>query len=223
MLAVDTSSTVVSAALVDVTDSDVVVLARRDEQATNRHGELLAASIADLLSEASVTPSSLVAVAAGLGPGPFTGLRVGVVTAAALADALGVPAYAACSLDGIARSHAAGQDFLVGTDARRKQVYWARYNSTGARVEGPDIATAADLAARFAEAVPAVVGAAVALYAHEFSAFDVTTGAAASAVDIAHLVASKVRGGAPSDVLEPMYLRRPDASPPGRPKSVLPA
>lgn len=223
MLAVDTSSTVVSAAVVDVTDGEVIVLARRDEQAANRHGELLAASIAEILSEVSLTPSSLVAVAAGLGPGPFTGLRVGVVTAAAFADALSVPAYAACSLDAIARSQSGADGFLVCTDARRKQVYWARYDSAGARVDGPDIATAADLATRFAAEVPRVVGAAVALYPQEFSVFHITTDVAASALDVAYLVAAKVRAGAPSDVLEPMYLRRPDASPPGRPKSVLPA
>ena len=223
VLAVDTSSTVVSAAVVDVADGDVRMLARRDQQAANRHGELLASSIDDLLRKTSLSPTALVAVAAGLGPGPFTGLRVGVVTAAAFADALGVPAYGACSLDAIARSHAGDEDFLVCTDARRKQVYWARYDKTGARTEGPDIATPADVVTRFAAQVPKAVGAAVALYPQEFSAFDVTVDDSAAALDVAHLVAAKVCAGAPSDVLEPMYLRRPDASPPGRPKSVLPA
>lgn len=223
MLAVDTSSNIVSAAVVEVTEAaDVQVLAARDERADNRHGELLAALVDEVLRAAALVPSSLAAVAAGLGPGPFTGLRVGVVTAASLADALRLPAYGACSLDAIARSHT-GQDFLVCTDARRKQVYWARYDATGARVDGPDIATAADLAARFAGHVPLVIGAGVALYPQEFSAFQATGEANASATDVARLVATRVRDRAPSEVLEPMYLRRPDASPPGRPKSVLPA
>ena len=223
LLAVDTSSTVVSAALVDVAGGEVQLLAHRDQQAANRHGELLAASIEELLREASLMPASLSAVAAGLGPGPFTGLRVGVVTAASLADALGVPAYGACSLDAIARSRTGNRGFLVCTDARRKQVYWARYDETGARVEGPDIATAARLVSRFAADVPTVVGAAVSLYPRDFAAFEHLQDAAASATDVAHLVATKVSSGAESDVLEPMYLRRPDATPPGRPKSVLPA
>jgi len=224
VLAVDTSSNVVSAALVDVTEAtDVRVLAARDERADNRHGELLAALIDEVLHESALKPSSLAAVAAGLGPGPFTGLRVGVVTAASLSDALGLPAYGACSLDAIARSHAGQREFLVCTDARRKQVYWARYDAAGARIEGPDIATAADLAARFADQVPLVIGAGVALYPQEFSAFQVTGDASASATEVARLVATRVRDRAPSEVLEPMYLRRPDASPPGRPKSVLPA
>jgi tRNA threonylcarbamoyl adenosine modification protein YeaZ len=223
VLVVDTSSTVVSACVVDVAETELQVLARRDQAAANRHGELLAASVEELLREASLSPSSLVAVAAGLGPGPFTGLRVGVVSAASFADALGLPAYGACSLDAIARTQSSKAGFLVCTDARRKQVYWARYDEAGARVEGPDIATAADLSSRFASDVPLVVGAAVALYPNEFSVFSASAHADVSAVDVAHLVAGKARGRAEPDVLEPMYLRRPDAAPPGRPKSVLPA
>ena len=223
VLVVDTSSSVVSTALVDVSSDAVHPLATRDLAVGNRHGELLAASIDEVLREAKLSPSALVAVAAGLGPGPFTGLRVGVVTAASLADALGRPAYGACSLDAVARRHVRRQSLLVCTDARRKQVYWARYDATGARVEGPDITTARELAQRFAGEVPLAVGAAVSLYAEEFSAFDQTLDAKVSAVDVAELVAERVRADAPGELLEPLYLRRPDASPPGRRKSVLPA
>ena len=223
LLAVDTSSDVVSAALAEVHDAGVRVIAAKDERAANRHGELLASNIDALLHEAGVSPSSLVAVAAGLGPGPFTGLRVGVVTASSLADALGLPSYGVCSLDAIASVSAAGRPFLVCTDARRKQVYWARYDGAGRRLDGPDIAPAADVAARFADEVPLAVGAGVSLYPAEFAAFDETSVGGVSSTEVAALVADRVRIGAPSDVMEPLYLRRPDASPPGRPKSVLPA
>jgi tRNA threonylcarbamoyl adenosine modification protein YeaZ len=222
LLAVDTSSSVVSAAVVDVRDDDVTLLAARDVGAANRHGELLAALVDGVLEEAGAAPADLTAVSAGLGPGPFTGLRVGVVTAASLADALGIPSYGVCSLDAIARAHISESDFLVCTDARRKQVYWAHYDGSGARTEGPDIATPIDVAARFAGEVPTAVGTGVTLYPDDFAAFSHTTDAAVSARDVAQLVADRVRAGAPSDVMEPMYLRRPDASPPGRPKSVLP-
>lgn len=223
LLAVDTSSPVVSAAVADVRDDEVLILASRDVPAANRHGELLAELVHDVLRQAGATSDALRAVAAGLGPGPFTGLRVGVVTAASLADALGIPTYGACSLDAIARTRADGRDFLVCTDARRKQVYWARYDATGARVDGPDIATPADVAARFVDEVNGAFGAGVVLYPDMFAAFGAAHDAAVSAADVAHLVADKVRDQATSDVMEPMYLRRPDASPPGRPKSVLPA
>ena len=223
LLAVDTSSDVVSAALVDVAEPGARPVAQRDARASNRHGELLAALIEELLAESRVAPSSLAAVAAGLGPGPFTGLRVGVMTAASFADALGIPVYGVCSLDAIAGSRIRPGPFLVCTDARRKQVYWARYDGSGARVEGPDISTAADVAVRFAADVPLAVGAGVALFPQHFAAFSNTGDDAVSAVDVARLVAERVRQRAPSDVMEPLYLRRPDASPPGRPKSVLPS
>jgi len=223
LLAVDTSSSVVSAALADVRDTEVRLLASRDVAAANRHGELLADLVHQVLAEAGATPASLTATVAGLGPGPFTGLRVGVVTAASLADALGIAAYGVCSLDGIARAHADGSGFLVCTDARRKQVYWARYDGTGGRVEGPDIATPHDVATRFATEIRTVIGAGVALYPDEFSAFARTIDTPVSARDIADLAADRVRDSAPPNVMEPIYLRRPDAAPPGRPKSVLPA
>lgn len=223
LLAVDTSSDVVSAAVADVAEAGVRTVAQRDARASNRHGELLAGLIEELLAESGVAPSSLAAVAAGLGPGPFTGLRVGVMTATAFADALGVPAYGVCSLDAIASSRTRLGPFLVCTDARRRQVYWARYDGDGARVEGPDISTAADVAQRFAVDAPLAVGAGVVLYPQDFAAFSTTGDDAVSAVDVARLVAERVRQRAPSDVMEPLYLRRPDASPPGRPKSVLPS
>jgi tRNA threonylcarbamoyl adenosine modification protein YeaZ len=224
VLAVDTSAAVVSVALADVAGDTVEILAARDVAAANRHGELLAATVADVLGEASVEVSALAAVAAGLGPGPFTGLRVGVVTAATLSDALGVPAYGTCSLDALARAVAADRPLLVCTDARRKQVYWARYDATGARVEGPDIATAVAVADRFAGVVPLVAGVGASMYADDLRAFERAGQVEyASAGDVIRLVAQRVRSQAPSDVMEPMYLRRPDAQPPGRPKSVLPA
>ena len=90
------------------------------------HGELLAPGIEWVLAEGGVRPADLTAIVAGLGPGPFTGLRVGLVTAASMGQALAVPTYGVCSLDGIG---ALTSDVtLVATDARRKEVYWAVYD-----------------------------------------------------------------------------------------------
>lgn len=221
VLAVDTSSSVVAAALVEVVDGEVSVVGERAVDAPNRHGELLAPVVADLLATTDAGAAGLGAVCAGLGPGPFTGLRVGVVTAASMADALGVPAYGACSLDAVALAHADGAPTAVCTDARRKQVYWARYDAAGARVGGPDLAPAAEVAAALAPDVH-VVGAGALLYRDAFAAFTVHAEPAfPRPADLARLVAGRI--GGPSDVLEPLYLRRPDAVPPAAPKAVTPA
>ena len=79
----------------------------------------------------------LEAIVVGCGPGPFTGLRVGMATAAAYGHALGLPVHGVCSLDAI--GIVAGGNLLVVTDARRREVYWARYRD-GVRVEGPAVA-----------------------------------------------------------------------------------
>src|SRR4051812_37296571 len=89
------------------------------------HGEQLAPGIAAVLAEAGVRPRDLAAIVAGLGPGPFTGLRVGLVTAGVLGDTLGIPSYGVCSLDGLGAGTTG--EVLVATDARRKEVYWAAY------------------------------------------------------------------------------------------------
>jgi tRNA threonylcarbamoyl adenosine modification protein YeaZ len=230
LLALDTSTPQVSVALAELAavpaaDGPVAELA---VVAANRHGELLTPLIDEVLEEAGRDRRDLTALAVGLGPGPFTGLRVGVVTAAALADALAVPAYGACSLDVIAAAHphVSGDrgDFLVLTDARRRQVYWARYGGTGARLDGPDIAEPATLVERFGGQVRTVLGAGALSYRDQLVAFDVVEhDPYPRARVLAGEVAARVRAGEPSDVLEPLYLRRPDARPPAAPKKVTPA
>ena len=225
ILAVDTSSAQVSAAVVEVDETgEVQPLAVRETVAANRHGELLAPSVHSVLESAGVAMTDLHAVAAGLGPGPFTGLRVGVVTAATIADAVGIPSYGACSLDAVARPHAGGGDFLVCTDARRRQVYWAVYDATAQRLEGPDIAPPADVVEHCRSRVSRVVGAGAHLYADVFADLGTDPDPGfPSAAHVAAIVAVKVQSGAASEQLEPMYLRRPDAVPPAAPKAVTPA
>ncbi len=108
------------------------------------HGEYLAPALAACLADVGAAPGDLGAVVAGTGPGPFTGLRVGLVTAAVLGSTLGVPTYGVCSLDAIAGAVAPDGPLLVATDARRKEVYWARYLD-GVRVAGPEVCGAADV------------------------------------------------------------------------------
>ena len=147
----------------------------------------------------------------GLGPGPFTGLRVGVVTAQVLASVAKVPLRGVCSLDVLAAQFAdqspAGE-FVVATDARRREVYWAGYAPDGRRTTGPAVSAPADVPRR-----PAV-GPAVDLYPDQFLAAP-----GPRALDPGLLA---VRGpGLPDCGREPLYLRRPDATEPTRRKSVL--
>jgi tRNA threonylcarbamoyladenosine biosynthesis protein TsaB len=219
-LAFDTSTTTVSVAVM----RDEVVLAERSVQAPNAQGESLAPLIRQTLDDAGAAVGDVDVIGVGLGPGPFTGLRVGVVTAASLADALGVPAHGMCSLDAVAALHQPGGPFAVLTDARRKQVYWATYGEGGVRLAGPDLARPGDLALSLQDQVDVVVGAGALLYAEAFSAYDVRQSSpwpSAPAI-AAHAVATHATGVRPQ-ALEPLYLRRPDAQPPAARKRVLPA
>jgi tRNA threonylcarbamoyl adenosine modification protein YeaZ len=213
VVAIDTSSAAVTAAVVAVGDG-VRTLAQRVTIDPRAHAELLAPSVAACLDEAGGAPGDLAAIVAGVGPGAFTGLRVGLVTAAAMADALGIPAYGVCSLDAIAGAVDAAS-LLVASDARRREVYWARYVN-GTRVEGPHVDHPADVST--VDSV-AMAGAGARLYAG-------VLGLPLLAVDypepgaLVRIAADRVRGRAASEPLTPLYLRRPDAAVPHAPKAV---
>src|SRR4051812_44848989 len=201
-----------------------VTRARRDELVHNAHGELLAELVHDALREANAVPADLAAVGAGLGPGPFTGLRVGVVTAAAMGDALGVPVYGMCSLDTISDLDANDHDaaYAVVTDARRRQVYWAVYDARGNRIEGPDIAPPAEVAARLGGRVRRLIGPVASEHPEAFADFVVTGPRWPDAATIAADALVRASRSEPAVPLLPLYLRRPDARPPGPPKQVTP-
>lgn len=176
--------------------------AARTVVAANRHGELLAPLVAEVLGGAP--PDAIVV---GLGPGPFTGLRVGVMTAKSMGHALGIPVYGACSLDALATPGGA-----VATDARRREVYWARYDASGARVDGPHVAKPHDAAAALREAgVTYVAGAGPRLYPEAFAGFEAGP---------EHPDAVRLLDAPRLPDLAPLYLRRPDATPPGPRKKV---
>jgi tRNA threonylcarbamoyl adenosine modification protein YeaZ len=183
-----------------------------------RHGEVLAVLIDQVLRKAGAGRDDLTAVAVGIGPGPYTGLRAGVVTARVLGSALSIPADGICSLDVIAAQAAAsadGAEFLVATDARRREVYWARYTPDGVRADGPRVSRPAELAAGLR-----IAGEAAVLYP------ELTSQAIAprypAAAQLALLAAQRIAAGQPPSPAEPLYLRRPDAREPGRPKRVTP-
>jgi tRNA threonylcarbamoyl adenosine modification protein YeaZ len=210
VLAVDTSTTV---AVALARGADVLSVATVADRMA--HVEQLVPLVHRCLAEAGLGPRDLDLVVAGLGPGPFTGLRVGIVTAQVLATALGIGWRGVCSLDVIAADLAARSgsaevpaEFLVASDARRREVYWAHYDATGARLDGPRVGPADTL-----PRLP-TVGPGADLYP---AALDAAPGP--RTLDPAVLA---VRGPALPDAgREPLYLRRPDAAEPTRRKSVL--
>jgi tRNA threonylcarbamoyl adenosine modification protein YeaZ len=236
VLVVDTATPAVTAALVEVGpaggagwSAGLRLLASEVTVDARRHGELLAPAIAAALSGAGRVTGELTAVVAGLGPGPYTGLRVGLVTAAALADATGVPAYGVCSLDAVALPVAdqvgpAGR-LLAATDARRREVYWARYDHDGTRRTDPAVirpADLAELARQPGNRVTAMCGAGARLYADQLP-FPLLAADYPDPLALAALARERVLAAAPADPLTPLYLRRPDAVEPARRKAVTPA
>jgi tRNA threonylcarbamoyl adenosine modification protein YeaZ len=216
VLAIDTSSAAVTAGIMAVSDTRLVPVAERTELNPRGHSELLTPNIAGCLADADARPDELGAIVAGTGPGPFTGLRVGLVTAAALADTLGIPAYGVCSLDAIGDSARDEPELLVVTDARRKEVYWARY-AHGARQDGPHVANPADVPWA---GVTAVAGAANELYADVWPQLSRRLDRYPSPLALVRCALDRIRASAPGETLIPLYLRRPDAVEPGAPKPV---
>jgi len=229
VLALDTSA----AASAAVVDDSGRTLATRSTGEARRHAETLTPLLDAVLAEAGVDRRELTAVVAGTGPAPFTGLRVGLVTARTLGLALGVPVHGVSSLDALALAtvtaggpDVAGRELLVVTDARRKEVYWARYRAVvgaGAEpsvevVDGPGVAAPAVVAGEGLDGV-LLVGAGTALYPDLLPATPGTP-LTVDAADLARVALARLAVAGAGAVLptEPLYLRRPDAVPPAAAK-----
>lgn len=218
VLVVDSATPAITAAVARISAGhQVSVLAERVTEDARAHGELLAPSVAAVLSESGHRATDLGAVVAGVGPGPFTGLRVGLVTAAALADTLAIPAYGVCTLDAIGADAGPGR-VLVATDARRREVYWAVY-ADGTPVTPPAVNRPADLDPAGLRATRAA-GAGAHLYAQVLALPVADTPRFPRAASLARLAAERALTAAPAEPLTPLYLRRPDAVAPGARKPV---
>lgn len=205
ILAIDTSA----GTSVAVVSLDGELLARRDTSDTMRHAEVVGSSIAGVLADAGISSTDVTLVAGGVGPGPFTGLRVGLAAAVAFATARDISLLPTVSHDAIARGYYVdhGPDsFATGlrvvTDARRKEVYWSEYSgfADGApvRLEGPAVAKPDDLTTAPTQIVAITV----------------------SAVDLA-LVALAEHAAGVSRAFDPLYLRSPDVTMSAGPKRVV--
>lgn len=251
VLAIDTSTPQVTTGIVSLPDvnvaADTDTLVSRTHLDARAHNEVLVPLIVECLDAAGVARADLDAVVVGCGPGPFTGLRVGMVTGAAFADALGIPVFGVCSLDSMAAVDEGGSsvdgsvDSMVVTDARRREVYAARY-SGGSRVWGPAVLKAADVPEESRPGtgvgVPALIRGSVThatQVAEAFGSADAGAGAGADAGiaveeayptpaglvraaldEIRTVSETETAPGATAEPapLVPLYLRRPDAVPP---------
>ncbi len=196
VLAIDTATPAVTAGVV----ADGEVVAERVTVDARAHAERITPNVLAALADAGLTMADLDAVVVGCGPGPFTGLRVGMATAAAYGHALGIPVYGVCSLDAIG-GQTTGETLVV-TDARRREVYWARYRD-GVRIDGPAVSAPADVDPGVAQAVAG---------SPEHAALFGLPMCEPSYPTPAGLVAAVTEWSATARrALVPLYLRRPDA------------
>ncbi|OSC43287.1 tRNA (adenosine(37)-N6)-threonylcarbamoyltransferase complex dimerization subunit type 1 TsaB [Mycobacterium decipiens] len=199
VLAIDTATPAVTAGI--VRRHDLALLAERVTVDARAHAERLTPNTLGALADAALTMADLDAVVVGCGPGPFTGLRAGMATAAAYGHALDIPVFGVCSLDAIGGQTTG--DTLVVTDARRREVYWARY-SDGVRTSGPAVSAPADV-----DPGPAL---AVAGSPEHAALFDLPRCEPVYPTP-AGLVAAVSDWSDPPAPLVALYLRRPDAKP----------
>ena len=201
ILAIDTSAGT-SVALVE----NGKLLAEHNVADTMKHAELIGTAIADVLSRARVKPNQLIAVVAGRGPAPFTGLRVGIAAATMFAAGAGLKLYGAVSLDAIAlealpgKSVSKNEPLLVTADARRKEVYWALYsglNEHGVpeRIDGPGVMKPDELEEHLTNR----------------NVHPTRTDVSISAANLALLVEAELRSGTASEDVTALYLRPADA------------
>lgn len=201
ILAIDTSAGT-SVALVENGN----VRAEHNVADTMKHAELIGEAIQAVLTKASIRPDQIMAVVAGRGPAPFTGLRVGIAAATLFAAGCGAKLYGAVSLDAIALAALPGlkvsatEPLLVTTDARRKEVYWALYTGLSEhgvpiRVDGPGVMKPAELED----------------YLVNRNVHPVTTEIQISAANLALLAEAQFRAGTISEDVSALYLRAADA------------
>jgi tRNA threonylcarbamoyl adenosine modification protein YeaZ len=203
LLAIDTSA----GTSVAVVDREAGILAEHSSDDTRGHAEVIGELIAACLADSAIAVADLSGVVAGMGPGPFTGLRVGIAAARAFAVGAGKIVVPVVSHDAVAF----GTDgpLIVATDARRHEVFWSAYSGSDAsglplRTHGPSLAEAAELE-------HAVAG----FHTHRLT--EPRTVSAAALGLVAELLYAN---GRPFAADEPLYLRSPDVTLSAGPKRV---
>ena len=198
LLAIDTSAGT-SVAVVDPSTPGGVVVAEESEPDTRRHAEAIDVLISGALRSAGIAPRDVTAVVAGMGPGPFTGLRVGIAAARTFALARGVPVIPVVSHDAVAYGRI--RPTLVVTDARRREVAWSTYGAPDAdgvplRERGPQLARPDELE----------------LTVEGYPRYDRIDASVISAGGLGLVAALLLQSDRPAAPDEPLYLRAPDVT-----------
>jgi tRNA threonylcarbamoyladenosine biosynthesis protein TsaB len=204
VLAIDTAGTGCYAALYD-TDQDSIIGAAGADIGRG-HAEQLMDFVDAALDVAGMTLQDIGRIAVTVGPGSFTGIRVGVAAARGLALALGVPAVGVSTLAAIAADHQTGTPLMVAMDAKRDEVYWQRFAADGSAASPPAIASLAEARGIAAGQDSALAGSAAAL---------LRDGApqAGDGVSIATVARLGAHLDPQTNLPKPLYLRGPDAKP----------
>jgi len=228
LLGIDTSGAVsvaVARGALDGTTPEILTV-RADER-SRHHDEVLLSLVDEAMEAVGVQRSDLTGIVVGRGPGPFTGLRVGLVVARSIAGVLGIPLHGLSSLDALAHQALVTADVSpvtvgVALDARRREVYHARYrrdeDGTVTRTSEPAVDLPAEVSAELT-ACDLLVGSGTAIYPELLPAT-----VEMAHVDAGHLIlaAAQLAGqGIDLSSTEPMYLREPDAAKPTARKSAL--
>lgn len=195
-LAIDTSTSRTQFALIQ---DDSIIWEQFEDGATT-HGDVLA-KFGERVAKERIDQ-----VIVGMGPGPFTGLRTGIIFAKSFAFARAIPFHGICSLDAVAYGIDL-PDFLVATDARRKELYWARY-ADGKRIGEPKVTAPIVIQTVIQNEIPKVP-----IFGEGALKYQLTE-------DRNHLFPRLLAFPKLVEINEPMYLRHPDAIPPSHYKTV---
>ncbi|MEW9616877.1 tRNA (adenosine(37)-N6)-threonylcarbamoyltransferase complex dimerization subunit type 1 TsaB [Shinella sp. S4-D37] len=204
VLAIDTAGTGCHAALYDPYEDRILGAAGAD--IGRGHAERLMEFVDAALDAAGLTLRDIGRIVVTVGPGSFTGIRVGVAAARGLALALGIPAVGVSSLSALAADHRTASPLLIAMDAKRDEVYWQRFAADGSALSSPAIASVEAVRSLAAGHDGAIAGSAAAL---------LRDGAEPGSDGVA--IATVARLGAGLDPAghppKPLYLRGPDAKP----------
>ncbi|RNL83842.1 tRNA (adenosine(37)-N6)-threonylcarbamoyltransferase complex dimerization subunit type 1 TsaB [Halostreptopolyspora alba] len=217
LLAFDTATPAVTIAVCELDGDGARVRAETSSVDARRHGELLTPGIREVTREAGVTLAELTHIAVGIGPGPYTGLRVGLATGHALAEALDVPCHGVATLDALAFASRRDAPFIAASDARRKEVFWARYEDARTRTGEIAVDRPADVVT---SGLP-VIGHGAAMYGDVFGQPpEADEPLYPTAAALGEVAVRRLAEGRELPDARPVYLRRPDAALPGAPKKV---